>query len=261
MVRRFTNREVREYFSDLGGEDWDPDITTARGSLRHGCTHIDADSLLITLLRCWLFDMVRGLHSNVPFYGVPVASFGEQRRFRPQIKLFFQEDLQDVEPGYTPVTGEIGIRLMDHDYDTITTALAQTYATRIRQSWAIGNGRIWRKGKLMASYTDWAKGYQLQILCRTEGEAREIIENVLDIQNDSPNWERMNISENAAAAAAYPTIPGNEIIYGKSRRRPRRRPIADVRFRSAFLHIWGMPQPIVLVDLSGQHRTALERVY
>jgi len=250
---------VREYFQDLGGEDWEADISTPRASLRMGCTHQDADSLLITSLRLQLFDMVKHLHTDAPYYGIPVGSVNQSRRYRPQIKLFFQEDFSDIEPGFPPVTGEIGVRLMDQESDTITEAIAQIYATRIRQSFAVANGRIWRKGKVMASYTERDKGYQLQLLSRSESEAREIIENVLDIQNHSPNWERLNISENAVPAVAYPTVPSNERIYGKQRRAPRRRPIGDVRFRAAYLHVWGLPNPVVLVDMTGRHRTALER--
>jgi hypothetical protein len=57
---------------------------------------------------------------------------------------------------------------------------------------------------------------------------------------------------------AFPTIPGQDFIYGKTRRRPRRRPIADVRFQCALLHVHGLPNPIVLYDRSGAYSTALE---
>ncbi|MEA5449717.1 hypothetical protein VB780_14135 [Leptolyngbya sp. CCNP1308] len=105
LFRRYANRQVREFFSDLGGEDWEPDIGTTRGSLRHGATHKDEDSLPMTLLRWELFNYVRRLKFDVPYIGIPVTSFNSERKYKPQIVLFFQEDLGDVEPGFEVVTG------------------------------------------------------------------------------------------------------------------------------------------------------------
>lgn len=177
----------------------------------------------------------------------------------PQINLCFVEDLADVDPDYAPVTGEISFRLMGPAAAAVTPTQANTFANRIRTAFGNGGaGYIWRKGKDMATYTDWAKGYQLQILTRSRSEAKEVIGKVLDVQNDTPDWEKMNYSENDAPMAAYPTVPELDVIYGRSRRRPRRRPVADCRFQAAFLHIHGMPNPVVLYDRSGVHPTALE---
>jgi len=109
----------------------------------------------------------------------------------------------------------------------------------------------------MASYTDWGKGYQLQLLTRSTSEARELISKVLDIQNDVPNWAKMNYSENEEPMEAYPTIPEREMIYGELRREPRKRPIAAVRFQHSLLHIHGIAAPIVLYDRSYTYAAAL----
>jgi hypothetical protein len=258
-IRRWLNREVRDYFRDLNIDDtWDPDLTIPRQTLAAACMHQDDDSLMLTQMRCWFFEYIKGQAYRVPFYGIPVSSFQEARRFRPQIKLVFREDLEDVEPGYTPVEGEITCRLMDHTSDSITPAIAQTFATRVKSSFgAGGNGLIWRKGRTMASYADWKRGYQLQLLVRSEADARLIVENVLDIQQHSPDWSKLNISENQEPASAYPTIPETEYIYGESRRLPRRRPVADCRFQYALLHVHGVQSPIVLYDRSYTYSTAL----
>ena len=140
---------------------------------------------------------------------------------------------------------------MDHNNETYTPALAEQLARDIRQEFAIENGWIWRKGKLMVSYTHWEKGYQLQLLCRSDTVGRELIGKVLSLQNDTPQWEFCNVSQNQDESAAYPNLPGNEFIFGKSRRLPRRRPLADVRFRYATLTLAGLQNPTVLIDLSG----------
>ncbi len=257
VIRRWQNRELREYFNDFGiDENWDPDLTTPRGKLAHVLRHDDDDPYLVTMLKCWFFEHIRGQAYRVPYYGIPVSSFQESRKFQPQVKLYFREDLEDVDPDFGPVEGEISFRIMGDP--NITKAQAQAMANRVKLAFGNGgSGYIWRKGKDMATYTDWAKGYQLQLLTRSRTEAREVISKVLECQNDTPNWKRMNYSENAEPSEAFPTIPEQEMIYGELRRTARVRPVADVRFQYALLHIHGIKAPVVLLDRSFTYSTAL----
>lgn len=257
LFRRYANRQVREFFADLGGEDWSPDISTTRGSLRHGTTHKDDDSLPMTLLRWELFNYVRRLKFDVPMMGIPVSSFDQERRYKPQIILNFIEDLGDVDPGYEVVTGRISFRLMDHNSDTITPTVAQTYANRINSNFNIGGGFVWRKGRAMVTYNDWSKGYALQVLSRSKANGRDVIERVLDIQNDTIDTSKMNCNENENESAAYPVVPPNDRIYGEIRRTPRKRPLADVRFQYAVLHVHGLQNGIPLVDRTGLYPSSL----
>jgi hypothetical protein len=260
VIRKWQNRELREYFSDFGvDENWDPDLMTPRGKLAAVLKHDDEDPYLVTLLKCWFFEHIKGQAYRVPYYGIPVSSFQESRKFRPQIHLYFQEDAADVDPDYAPVAGEISFRLMDVTTESITPTQAQTYANRIKADFGLGGaGYVWRKGKDLASYNDWAKGYALKVFTRSEAEAKEVISKVLDVQNDAPDWSKMNYSQNEAPMEAYPTVPELDTIYGKSRRRPRRRPIADCRFQYALLHVHGLPNPVILYDRTGLYPTALE---
>lgn len=257
IIRKWQNRETREYFNDFGvGENWDPDLTTHRGILAKALIHEDEDPYMVTLLKCWFLEHIRSQTYRVPYYGIPVSSFNESRRYQPQIKLYFLEDLEDVEPGFPPVAGEISFRIMGSA--NITKAQAETFATRVKLAFGAGNaGYVWRKGKDMASYTDWAKGYQLQILTRSRSEAREVIGKVLDIQNDTPDWKKMAYSENEEPMEAFPTLPGQEMIFDELRREARKRPIADCRFQYALLNIHGIPAPIVLYDRSYTYGAAL----
>lgn len=259
IIRKWQNRELREYFSDFGVDDnWDPDLTTPRGQMARALRHEDEDPYLVTLLKCWFFEHIRGQAYRVPYYGIPVSSFQESRKFQPQIKLYFQEDLEDVEPGYPPVSGEIGFRLMGYTSDTLTPSAAETLANRVKLAFGAGGaGYVWKKGNDMATYTDWAKGYQLQLLVRSEAEALELVGKVLDIQNDTLSLAKLNYSENKAPTEAFPTIPAREMIYGELRRLPRKRPVAAVRFQYALLHLHGIAAPIVLYDRSYTYATAL----
>lgn len=110
-------------------------------------------------------------------------------------------------------------------------------------------GFLWRKGREIASYTHWKKGYQLQLLVRSDAEGRRVVEQVLILQNDSPDWGCLiNFQFTADLANAYPTVPEVENVYRTSRRLPRQRPVADIRFQYAALHVEDVPNPIILAD-------------
>ncbi len=88
------NRLVRQEFSDLGN-DWEPDTSTPRSSLRTACTHEDGDSAIMTLVRMWFFFgcLRKAQDFQAPLYGEPVASYQERVTFLPQVTLYFQQDL------------------------------------------------------------------------------------------------------------------------------------------------------------------------
>lgn len=247
-IRKWLNREIKEYFRGLDGDELDDDITMPESSLAWACKHKDTDSILMTQLRWSLFERVRLQKIQVPITGVPSGDAIETRNYKPQIFLYFQEDLADVDGDYAPVSGEISFRLMQYNYDQITPAIAQTFAARINSNFALGSGYVWRKGKTTVVYTDKAKGYQLRLNCRTEADGIQLINQVLDINVDSYDADKCTVIENKSAAAAYPTIPPNDFIYGDTRRLPRRKPVADVRFQYALMHVWGLRHPIPLVD-------------
>lgn len=258
-LRRAINKEVNEWFRDTGPDDWDPDLSSARGSLRVACTHQENDTMDMTALRMNLFYLVvrKGADLQTPVYGIPIASFQAQMKFKPQITLFFIEDPQDVDAGYAPITGEISFRLMNQTTETLSQAEAVTYANRVKTAFGSGSGFVWKKGKVMAAYTDRDRGYALQLLVRDEVEGKRVIEQILDVQQHTPDWKFLTVTKNEEPASAYPTIPPNQVILGKSRRLPRKRPIGDVRFQYAHLNIWGIANPVTLVDRTGRFSNAL----
>jgi len=95
------------------------------------------------------------------------------------------------------------------------------------------------------------------LLVRDQAEGRRIVEQVLDIQSHTPDWQYGNYKENLEPTQAFPTNPPNKTIVGKSRKQYRRRPLVTVRFRNAQLHVQGLPNPIVLYDKSGFYKKAI----
>ncbi|NJL61818.1 MAG: hypothetical protein HC903_08290 [Methylacidiphilales bacterium] len=247
FCRLQVNKEVRKFFIGTIAEN---DLSTPRGLAKNICLHKDVDSMDLTIGRLIAYYFVCGGFEGTPIYGIPTTAFQEQRKFKPQIQLYFQEDHNDVDAGYSPITGEISFRLMNQESTTLSNSEVTTYANKVKTAFAQPSF-VWKKGKELYSYTDWDKGYQLQLLCRNETEAKRVVEQVLDIQSHSPNWERLRKNEAVDAASSYPTVPGTQTILGKSRKKPRRRPIADVRFQYALLHVHGLSRAITLVDRSG----------
>ena len=246
------NREVREEFADIEVDD---DVTTPRGSLKTACLMKDNDTAQLMDLRERLFERIKG---KTLLAGGDSGNEFVPRRRKPKITLYFSEDLQNVETGYDPVMGTIGFRLMNEpETGIMSEADAKSYATKIKSTFATGNGFVWRKGREMWNYTDWYKGYQLQILAIGEAEAKEVISAVLGIQGHAPDWDSLSRSMAASPSTAYPTSPGTVTTVGKTVRLPRRRPVANVRFRYATLNLHTLARPLLLIDKTGLLDNAL----
>jgi len=249
VIRKVHNKAVKEEFSDTD----DDDISTPRSSLKQACLIQDNDTSEIVSIRMmfYYFSLRKAQDLQQPYYGMPIEEVQVKRKTKPKIELYFLEDLNDIEPGYAPVSGEISFRLMDETSNSLSESNLTVYANKIKSIFGAGDGLVWRKGKEMVTYSDWEKGYQLQILCRDKNDGKTLISKVLDLQNHTPDWAKANLNKTEDEVQAYPINPGTQVILGKSRKKPRRRPIADVRFRYATIHIHGIPLPIPLFDLSG----------
>jgi hypothetical protein len=258
-IRGIHNKDVAEYFRDVA----DDDISTKRGSLKVGCKIDDDDTVQMMILRMWLFEFTVGRGRRLE-----PASLGESesqlnytvlRKTKPLLTLHFKEDAEDAEAGYQQLKGRIGIRLMNQTTDTISKAEAEAYGRKVKTLFGSGTGFIWKKGKYLCSYADWDKGYQLQLYCKTEAEGKRIVEQVLDIQGHSPQWEYFDTKTNNSPTTAYPTTPPKQLILGKSQRLPRRRPVGDVRYQYATLAIAGASRQLVIHDRSYRFREALNK--
>lgn len=246
------NKRVRDEFADAS----DDDLTTPRSSLKLACTLRDTDSAIQTLLRMNLFYMsLRGASDlHPPLYTLPVDHYQQEVKFAPQVSLYFREDLEDVEQGYAPIDAKVSFRVQNTTYQTFSPADAQLLANKIRTEFASGQGYRWQKGRVKLSYRDKERGYQFSVNAYSEAEGRSVISKVLSLQNDTLVVESLTISQ---LSAVPPIVPPTQVVYGRSRRLPRKRPVGFVRFRYAEVHIWGVPNPIILVDTTGRRPNAL----
>lgn len=206
---------------------------------------------LMSMYQLFQQNLDRGL------YTIPVTTFQDAWTFYPQIKLVFYQLSDETRNNNPRVTGEITYRVINETEETFTEVNARTRAQRIKTLFTEPELFIWQKGKDMFTYKDQKNGYNFQLLCKNELEARKIITQVIAIENKQPEWEKLVVHE---SKATYPEIPGTKRIYGEQRRLPRRRPLEDIKFRYAELHLWGLTKPVTLVDTFGNREKPLVRV-
>lgn len=182
-----------------------------------------------------------------------------KRKGKPQVTLFFLEDSRRSNNTNTNNQNQnpqnrrkqraaIRFRLMDESTQSFSKANATTLGTRIKEIFGANNGFVWNKGKTMYSYTDWEMGYQFQLLCRSQAEAKRIITAVMSIQSHTPNWSYFNTVKNDQEATTYPEVPGTQLIMGETVPKPLTRPLVDVRFQYAFVSLKSLARPVTLYD-------------
>lgn len=262
VARRYLNKQIREDFRDLHDENgnWDPEVNTTRGQMLRALLHEDSDPIHITTARMLLyyFTYRKARDLQAPLYGIPTQSLQESVKFLPQIRLFFSEDLDLTEDTYSPVEAEHTFRLMGETEESMNEAKARILANRIKTLFCEPNGFVWKKGKELWLYKDLSRGYKLQISAWNESEAKKVVEQILDIQQHTPDWKKyFSDATKRTNLKATPATPPKRLIYGKQRREPRHLPIAYVRFRYAELKLWGMPNDIQLVDKTGTRRNPI----
>lgn len=257
LVRLEHNKAVRAYFKNQA----DDDISTPKARLKHSCLIKDDDTVAMTQMRMWLFEITVGRAASLqtPVYGIPVQELQSNKTFKPQVKLHFVEsfDEENQVNGISPLEGEITFRLMDKTSETITRNDAEQLARRIKQIFATPLF-LWEKGWFKATYTDDQRGYKMQLLVKSKAEGERVIRNVLEVQSHSFDRDCFQFIEHDRT---YAINPGTHRVYGRTVKKFIKRRRANVKFRYAQLLIWGQPNPVNLVATSiSRLRSVIERV-
>lgn len=184
---------------------------------------------------------------------------------KPKVNLFFLEDSNfnkkaapnKIAEGQRRQKGLIRFRLMDESTQSFSKGNATTLATKIKDVFGSNGGFVWNKGKTMYSYCDWLKGYQFQLLCKTETEAKRIISSTLSLQNHIPDWKNFNTQENDQKATKYPENPGTHIVMGETLPIIHERPLVDVRFQYAYVSLDGVNEPVNLYARNNRRTKSL----
>ncbi|RAM51192.1 MAG: hypothetical protein C6Y22_12555 [Hapalosiphonaceae cyanobacterium JJU2] len=257
LVSKDHNKAVKAYFKNQP----DDDISTPKASLKHACLIKDSDTANMTLMRMWLFEITIGHAAAIqtPYYGIPVTEFQPDRKFKPQVKLYFLEpyDNETHNNGTPQAEGEITFRLMSKTSEIISRNDAESLARNIKNAFARPIF-TWSKGWFKCTYLDAERGYDLRLLVKSKAEGERVVRAVLDIQGHSFNRDDFQFVEHDRT---YPLNPGSHRVYGRTVKKPVKRRRADVKFRYAQLLIWGQPNPVNLVAVSSSRlRSVIERV-
>jgi hypothetical protein len=248
FCRKYINRKVKEYFKDLGDERWQPDLNLDRHFVRWVCTHQDNDPLALTVGRLLVyFFKVQGLLDE-PLYFIPTSRLQQQNvQTIPQVIINFQETAQSAQANKRtdhPLGAHHHIRF---EKDFSSEAEVQALARKVREAFATPLFHF-DKGRLKYTYLDKIKGFLFIVATPNETEARKVIEKLLFVVGESPNWDLLTESRSNKNFSQVKTIR----INGKSYKQPQMRPTGKVYFLSAELHVEGLPGNIRLLDLSGR---------
>lgn len=199
------------------------------------------------------------------FYGSFDSRETVRRIGKPKVTLYFLEDSNfnkkappnKIYEGRRRQEGIIRFRLMNETTQSFSKANGIILGTKIKEVFGANGGFVWNKGKTMYFYGDWQKGYQFQLLCKTETEAKRIVSAIHSLQNHTPNWQYLNIIKNDQESSKYSENPGNQVVMGETIPIVHSRPFVDVRFEYAYVKLDGVKEPINLYSRKGKRTNTL----
>lgn len=150
-----------------------------------------------------------------------------------------------------PVSTEVSFRIMTKKSKDWLPTDSLPLAQKINSKFGGTTPFVWDKGAKLVTYADWNLGYQIQSLCSTVSEGKRIIEQLLDLQGHSPNWDYATSTTNLNELTRYAPPTGKESWHGELIDELHERPSVKVRFRHAYLKL-GRRKTVQLVDLTGK---------
>ncbi|MEA5601076.1 hypothetical protein [Nostoc sp. UHCC 0252] len=257
LIRREHNKRVNAWFKNQRKDS----LETPKENAYQACLIRDEDDANTMLLRklFFEFDVGQAQALQAPIYGIPVPEHQRDIKYKPQVKLHFQERLTVSSPGDRTrgARQEITFRLMNESSDTISRADAERLATAIKRD-LTKPLLIIEKGKYKATYLDDEHGYDFRLLVENEAEGIRVIKKILEIQGHSYNDDYFQFVKNNRT---YSMTPGTHRVYGQTINKPVLRPTVPVRFRYAQLLIYGRSAHINLVAMSDVNlKSVIERV-
>ncbi|MGB3513092.1 MAG: hypothetical protein WBA93_28535 [Microcoleaceae cyanobacterium] len=176
---------------------------------------------------------------------------------QPTVKIYFEEKLEDVEPGYEPIRGRVSFRIVtksDHPESPLprlTWTDLRTYAARIWQEFGGPSPFHYRKGRESASYKDKLNGIESWQTVFSESDAIELYQRLCRVVDVDFKLKYFNGGKNGAPSEAYPTIPQSIEVLGQTIKAKRYRPVGTVWFDYASVNLPLLKGDINLVNTGG----------
>jgi hypothetical protein len=262
------NRRVDRYFRDVEGNG---NISTPRASLKLACRITDNDNDAMMNMRHNLFINVIGYsRKNLAiFYGSRFDN-APSVAGHPQLFFVFSQDESASPPEESPIQHEKSVRLMkfscisgDDDGSTkpaITKANMTEIANEIKSAFLSGGrGITYTTGNKSASYTDpengFPKGNYLLVNSRADGV--EIYQNICNVIDVPFKQEKLIVNDPDKASTTTATA-GKVTVLGKQVQNRRYRPVAILRFRSAYISLGNLVPPVFLLDTTLRNQSLVK---
>lgn len=173
------------------------------------------------------------------------------RKGFPKIKIYFFEDILDVEPGYRALKSELQITIMKPEWKNISNISKSDIEQLAKAVKNVFYGFIIKKGKLTCSYKNLEQGYDNWTYVRSRAEGTRVMAALVSVLGHTLDRKFLKFTETDDEAAAYPIIPEEIIAFGEKLKASRRRPIAETKFTHATIYLPGLTEALGLVDSAG----------
>jgi hypothetical protein len=248
------NKRVDKFFSDVQGNG---DLSNVRSSLKLACRLVDGDNEATWSLKTSLFfDVIGYSRKNLSIFygsnldvGVPVSG-------HPQLFLYFSQDAQAVPANGKKIDHEKSCRLTRYSskagesLPAITRPNLLELATEIKSQFVTsGKGIVYTCGKVSVSYTDPANGFAKGNYClvNTKSEGIELYQKICNVIDRPFDINKINVGTPEKDSTTQQST-GSDTILGKPYKRRAYRPIANLRFRYAYVSFGNTAPPIFLID-------------
>ncbi|MBD2243220.1 hypothetical protein [Nostoc sp. FACHB-888] len=258
------NRRVDRYFRDVQGNG---SLAGVRESLKLACRALDNDNMYTSWMRSDLFYNVIGYSRKnlAVFYGSrlstapPVAG-------HPQLFFVFSQDESASPPEESPIQHEKSVRLTNFYCSTgnikpaITKANMLEIANEIKTTFLSNlRGITYSTGNKSASYTDPNNGFFRgnYLLVNSKSDAVEIYQKICNVINAPFQTDKIIVNDPDKPSTTTATA-GKVTILGKSVQNRRYRPVAVLRFRSAYISLGNLVPPVFLLDTTLRNQSLVK---
>jgi hypothetical protein len=242
---KYYNKQVNDYFKNLPKSD-DKDSFLGKNSTKAVCLIESTDSQSLADIKRQNFRDVQSWLGAVD--SSPIHSYislpGESVEGEPQVQLWFREKNSEARRNGRerhPVRARVSFRIKE---DTWTPVDAQAMARKIASKFAKPIFSF-AKGEKICTYFDKKKGFWFQLFVLNKDEAKNVIEAVLDLQNQRPNWNLLKMTESEhILVKKTTTVMGTSVVEDP-------RPKTTVYFAYALAKVPPLPDDVPLVDTIG----------
>ena len=243
VVRRLHNRIVRDDFRD---DIQDDDLQTPEGALRYACLVKENDSAQMMCMRFWVFYLMReyGSRLHPAMYIHPVEDYQESVQFKPQLVMWFWEPQAEAKLRNKPAKRvRVSFRLVKETSETISQVDIDGLKSRVKTEFP--KSYRFKTGRYKASYRDKPNGIELILAPYDEGQAKTMVEKVLNIAQVRTDWTNFSISTHPDRNYTQQEYVQ---ILGERKKLPSKRPITNVYLKKAELHIHGLTESVPIFE-------------